>query len=340
MSNATTKLLILLLIACSWLSAEDFKTWKEAQKREYENSRHDAEKYWRELKASSDRVWVTYGREGASRTVIDHAKGRVNVAVVLEPSEERHADKVLREAVDELLEQRESDGTPLLAGLLVIGDKTFDGSKHGLDLESAIAHRDTSTVVGKDGRKRTVLSLELRMASDRLNANADHYRRLIEPLVADTCLPVSLVLALAQRESLFNPRAHNAKSGAIGLLQIKPSAAGRFMNKRMNGRDAEPSVEELQDPVGNLRYGIGYLLYLYNEEFDEIENRETRLLCVIAGYRFGWGNVKKACGKYPGEAAHWSPEKMDRALRRTFCEPMQLKYFDDLNQLIQNYGGY
>ena len=63
---------------------------------------------------------------------------------------------------------------------------------------------------------------------------------------------IRLVLAIVQKESGFNPRAHN-KTGATGLMQVLPGTA-RWLGLR--------SAKTLWKPEVNIKYGVKYLKYL------------------------------------------------------------------------------
>jgi soluble lytic murein transglycosylase-like protein len=77
----------------------------------------------------------------------------------------------------------------------------------------------------------------------------------------------SLVLAVISVESNFNPRALSPK-GASGLMQLLPVTAKRF------------GVQDIWDPVQNIRGGISYLRWL-------IEQYSGRLRLVLSAYNAG-----------------------------------------------------
>ena len=63
-----------------------------------------------------------------------------------------------------------------------------------------------------------------------------------------------LITAIIAIESGGNP-AVVSKSGAVGLMQLKPSTSGRDVYRRMGWR-GEPSVSELKNPERNISMGI------------------------------------------------------------------------------------
>ena len=83
----------------------------------------------------------------------------------------------------------------------------------------------------------------------------------------------NLVLAVMAVESNFNPRALSPK-GAHGLMQLLPVTAKRF------------DVQDIWDPVQNIRGGISYLRWL-------IEQYSGRLRLVLSAYNAGEQAVER-----------------------------------------------
>lgn len=72
-------------------------------------------------------------------------------------------------------------------------------------------------------------------------------------------VPVFLLIAVAERESRFRPRAKSGK-GALGLLQIRPATARDVAARH----DIEwPGEHVLLEPTQNLRIGAAYLAELH-----------------------------------------------------------------------------
>lgn len=77
---------------------------------------------------------------------------------------------------------------------------------------------------------------------------------LIEAASHETGIPEIILMALAKRESNWDPKAKSEK-GAIGLLQVKPSTA----------KDMGIDPEELFDPYTNFIAGARYLKWLHQK---------------------------------------------------------------------------
>lgn len=101
----------------------------------------------------------------------------------------------------------------------------------------------------------------------------------VERLAPEYDLDERLVLAVIRAESNFNPRAHSAKD-ARGLMQLIPATAKRF------------GVEDVWDPLDNLRGGMAYLRWLL-----DFFKGEERL--AVAGYNAGELVVERYSGVPP-----------------------------------------
>ncbi|MDF7680930.1 membrane-bound lytic murein transglycosylase EmtA [Enterobacteriaceae bacterium ESL0689] len=96
-----------------------------------------------------------------------------------------------------------------------------------------------------------------------------------------------LMTAIIAIESGGNPTVVS-KSGAVGLMQLKPSTSGRDVYRRMGWR-GEPSVKELKNPERNISMGAAYLNILENGPLAGIKDPEVMRYAVIVSYVNGAG---------------------------------------------------
>lgn len=101
---------------------------------------------------------------------------------------------------------------------------------------------------------------------------------------------LALVLAVIQKESSFDPRAHSAV-GAKGLMQLMPDTA-RWLGLKDTGK--------LYTPAVNIKYGVKYLKMLWDEfaataaadiSGEDMGKKASRM--AVAAYNAGQGNVRK-----------------------------------------------
>jgi len=133
------------------------------------------------------------------------------------------------------------------------------------------------------------------MARSKGYADADiPYLRIAAMESAMQGVDLELVLAIMMKESSFNPKAHNKKYGASGLMQLLPGVA-KWMGLK--------NAREIWRPEVNIKYGVKYLKYL-SELFDDPEcdiaalkaddvSKNMALRRIIAAYNAGPGTVAK-----------------------------------------------
>lgn len=100
-------------------------------------------------------------------------------------------------------------------------------------------------------------------------------------------LDPALVAGVIFSESKFNLRARSHK-GATGLMQLMPDTAN-WIAEQLD--DDQFTIDELQDPEINIRFGTWYLRSL-EREFHGNE------VLILAAYNAGRGNVKEWMKKY------------------------------------------
>lgn len=99
-----------------------------------------------------------------------------------------------------------------------------------------------------------------------------------------------LIKAIIKKESDFNPNVINPYSGATGLMQIKPEAAGADVYKRILNRFGQPSRSDLKDPALNIEVGTAYITLLA-QYLAGIQNPTSLEFCIISSYNSGAGAV-------------------------------------------------
>jgi membrane-bound lytic murein transglycosylase MltF len=136
-----------------------------------------------------------------------------------------------------------------------------------------------------------------------------------------------LVAAMAHQESRFDPMARN-RSGAVGLLQIKPSTA-------REPYVAIPEVEGTEHASENVEAGLKYLIWIKQRYFDSVaEMREKdRLRMALAAYNAGPRTVMRArnrARKLGHDPNRWFRNVELALLDMRKVEPV--KYVSEINQ--------
>jgi membrane-bound lytic murein transglycosylase C len=122
---------------------------------------------------------------------------------------------------------------------------------------------------------------------------AARYADLVRQEAGRFGLKPSLVLAVIETESAFNPRA-TSPAPAYGLMQIVPTSGGRDSYHFVHGVRNVPGPEFLYDPANNIKLGAAYLRLLESNYLAAISDPQSRLYGMIAAYNTGSGNVARA----------------------------------------------
>lgn len=110
------------------------------------------------------------------------------------------------------------------------------------------------------------LSIGIGFAYDRIRDRIDRqlyprdYQTYVERYSAMYGVPEHIIYAVIKIESNFESNAVSS-AGAVGLMQLMPDTFAWLCERQDEALD--PGM--LYDPETNIRYGVYYLSYLYNE---------------------------------------------------------------------------
>lgn len=136
---------------------------------------------------------------------------------------------------------------------------------------------------------KIVYSVTLNLVPNHLDKRAHKYMGMVRKASKKYGIDESLILAIMQTESSFNPYAVS-HSDALGLMQVVQHSAGLDVF-RSKGRWGKPSRSFLFDPESNIDTGTAYLAILYNSYLGQIANPTSRRYAVITAYNGGAGSV-------------------------------------------------
>ncbi|MGL9760117.1 MAG: membrane-bound lytic murein transglycosylase MltC [Symbiopectobacterium sp.] len=134
-----------------------------------------------------------------------------------------------------------------------------------------------------------IWSVTFQLIPNHLDKRAHKYLSLIRQASERYGIEESLILAIMQTESSFNPYAVS-RSDALGLMQVVRHSAGRDVFKK-KGKWGQPSRSYLFNPKNNIDTGVAYLAILKNIYLGGIENLTSRRYAVITAYNGGVGSV-------------------------------------------------
>ena len=148
------------------------------------------------------------------------------------------------------------------------------------------------TVKTSEGTKK-VVSITLELVEDHIPKRAEKFKEIISRHSATYSVDEPLIYAIMEQESAFNPMAQSWVP-AYGLMQLVPKSGGRDAYRYVHKKDAIPSADFLFDPNNNIQLGTGYLKLLMSTTFKNVQDTRCRMLCAIAAYNTGAGNVSRS----------------------------------------------
>ncbi|MFW0766216.1 membrane-bound lytic murein transglycosylase MltC [Trabulsiella odontotermitis] len=134
-----------------------------------------------------------------------------------------------------------------------------------------------------------IYSITINLVPNHLDKRAHKYIGMVRQSARKYGIDESLILAIMQTESSFNPYAVS-RSDALGLMQVVQHSAGKDVF-RAQGKSGTPSRSYLFDPASNIDTGTAYLAMLNNVYLSGIDNPTSRRYAVITAYNGGAGSV-------------------------------------------------
>ncbi len=134
-----------------------------------------------------------------------------------------------------------------------------------------------------------IYSVTIQLVPNHLDKRAHKYLPMVRKASEKYGVDESLILAIMQTESSFNPYAVSG-SDALGLMQVVQHTAGKDVFQ-MRGKWGTPSRSYLFDPENNIDTGTAYLAILQNNYLGGIQNPTSRRYAVITAYNGGAGSV-------------------------------------------------
>lgn len=262
---------------------------------------------------TTNKDWVEYSDDGSSRSTVDFEKGEVTIEIIVTPDESKSEEIVENKVEDKLKELIKSRGktkdydtsveksvplqeTPILedqiqtpSGEIISNNNIDDGVKEIVE-EATIVKEN---IKGDDGVTREVVVVKLDLAPDHIKTRVEKYKNEVEKYCRKYDIEPALAYAVMQTESSFNPKA-KSHVPAYGLMQIVPASAGKDCAKSLKKSFSKPTANYLYEPENNIEMGVHYLYLLRKRYYTEVENADSRDLCVIASYNTGAGNVARA----------------------------------------------
>ncbi len=148
-------------------------------------------------------------------------------------------------------------------------------------------------VVSESGEKKIVAKMELNLVTDHLSKRAAEYSALVTKYSMTYDIDEPVIYAIMEQESAFNPAARSWVP-AYGLMQLVPTSGGLDAYTYVYKEKKVVSGEYLFVPQNNIELGTAYLKILKSRNFQSVKDPRCQLLCMVAAYNCGAGNVSRA----------------------------------------------
>jgi membrane-bound lytic murein transglycosylase C len=266
-----------------------------------------------EARVPSEKEYVKYTQNYLSRAVVDFDAGLVTVetldhqdpaqslrnaivTTLLTPDDPRAVDLYSDRTV-------ELTGSPYLHGLVLDhrGRPVGDPAAADAFAEHLIATETRERRIDTPDGRRPVSYVQVAMVPNHLHQRAQRYAEYVARHSQRFDVSRSLVYAVIEVESAFNPFAVS-HAPAYGLMQLVPTSGGRDAYRHVNGVDRVPSSDYLFDPNNNIELGTSYLNMLGFRYLAGINDPDAREYAVIAAYNGGASRVLRTFHADPARA--------------------------------------
>lgn len=256
------------------------------------------------VKTPKQKEYVKYMQNYKSRALIDFDKGIVTVETI----DRKNSKKSLQNAIVTTLllpdDPRAADlfgtgkiklgKTPYLLGEIKDNENKniryeWRANKFANFLLNTKFNQKT---IKKDGKNTTISYVTIPMVKDHADIRVAKFKPLVKKYAKKFNVSENLIYAIIKTESNFNQFAVS-NAGALGLMQIVPTSAGKDAYKHVKGNSATPSRSYLFDAKNNIELGSAYIQILNDRYLNGIYNKISKEYCVISAYNTGSGNVLK-----------------------------------------------
>lgn len=347
-------LLIPLIVSCSSKQKSDFNPNYVKDTNGFDilmgQFAHNIENIWgiKEVLIAGPKDYVKYTDEYRTRSHINFDAGTITVETIsaIEPSQ--HLKKAI---VTTLLMGDDPNSIDLYSDINDIPHskepflfgQVLDNTGEAIRWEWRATKFADYLIENKMQRRQSgmniVWSVTMQLVPNHLDKRAHKYLPYIKKSSAKYGVDESLILAIMQIESSFNPYAVS-RSDALGLMQIMPNTAGKDVF-RSQGKSGVPSRSYLFDPEKNIDTGTAYLAILQNSYLGDIRNQTSRRYAVITAYNGGAGSVLRVFHSDKKQAAqrinNLEPGEVYETLSTKHPAAESRNYLIKVNKAQKNY---
>lgn len=291
---------------------EAFALYQKEIQQAFSQYRQEILKYWSKAEVSTPKKWVHYSPNYQQKTVIDAEKNEVTIVQLADRQSPEALEKQKMQAFKKLEQLQGLTYQKALAADPV--QKTVEAtlrkrvvpslvkSKANLNqrvpLVGSHIDRNNVTIEQTNVKGKKAVVLHYKLPESAIKQRVKSVLPWVQQQAQRYQLSPAFILAFIKNESAFNPLA-TSYIPAYGLMQIVPTSAGKDATAFLFGQPKVLAPSYLYTPDKNIEIGVTYLHILNRRYLKAIKNSQSRLLCTIAAYNTGAGNVAKAyTGRY------------------------------------------
>lgn len=299
---------------------KEYDDYVKAEKEAYNAFVKKMSALWGEdnVTESTQTNWVEYYDDGKTRSDVDFENGEATIEIILDEDTSQESKEEEQSIIENKIEnsvkrllitkgKTKDYDTPMEkavplqseavlenqvqtpSGKMVTEETVEEDAK---EIAAAMVP-EVKTIKGSDGKERKVVTVKLDLVPDHLRTRAEQYKNEVEKYCNMYDLEPALVYAVIQTESAFNPKA-KSHVPAYGLMQIVPNSAGKDCAQSLKKPFDKPTANYLYEPNNNIEMGVHYLYLLRKRYFNKVTDTDKSVLCMIASYNTGAGNLARA----------------------------------------------
>lgn len=299
---------------------KEYDDYVKAEKEAYNAFVKKMSALWGEdnVTESTQTNWVEYYDDGKTRSDVDFENGEATIEIILDEDTSQESKEEEQSIIENKIEnsvkrllitkgKTKDYDTPMEkavplqseavlenqvqtpSGKMVTEETVEEDAK---EIAAAMVP-EVKTIKGSDGKERKVVTVKLDLVPDHLRTRAEQYKNKVEKYCNMYDLEPALVYAVIQTESAFNPKA-KSHVPAYGLMQIVPNSAGKDCAQSLKKPFDKPTANYLYEPNNNIEMGVHYLYLLRKRYFNKVTDTDKSVLCMIASYNTGAGNLARA----------------------------------------------
>lgn len=311
---------------------------------------NNIEKIWgyREVLIAGPKDYVKYTDQYSTRSHINFDKGVITIETIVGVEPGKH----LRQAIISTLLMGDDPGSidlysdsndvhaskePFLYGQVL--DNTRQPIRWRWRAEKFADYLLASQLKSRRSGLHVIYSVTINLVANHLNKRTHKYIGLVREAASKYGIDESLILAIIQTESSFNPYAVS-HADALGLMQVVQRTAGRDVFK-YQGKSGMPDRNYLFDPKSNIDTGTAYLAILQNIYLSEIKDLTSRRYAMITAYNGGAGSVLRVFSSDKNKAFeminNMTPEKVYYRLNKYHPSAESRHYLYKVTSAQKNY---